>query len=74
MNRILITILYCSTLLFSQSALKDFLPLEKESLLRTLLEQKEKYKIQIIYTQINRGKNNKAAFNTYTFNLNNEKY
>lgn len=74
MNRILITILYCSTLLFSQSALKDFLPLEKESLLRTLLEQKEKYKIQIIYTQINRGKNNSAAFNTYTFNLNNEKY
>ncbi len=74
MNRIIIILLYFSNALFSQSALNEFLPLEKDSLLRALLEQKEKYKIQIIYTQIDRRSNNRAEFKTHTFNLSNENY
>lgn len=74
MNRTLALVFIFFAPLFSQSPWNEFLPLEKDSLLKALLEQKDKYKIQIMYTQINRYNGNDADFKVYTFNLNNEKY
>ncbi len=39
-----------------------------------LLNHPQKNEIQILYTQINRNKNNKAQFKTYAYNLNNTHY
>ncbi len=40
----------------------------------TILKQKDFYKIKIIYTQIDRDKNNFPSFTTYHYNINNEEY
>jgi hypothetical protein len=39
-----------------------------------VLNHHQKKEIQILYTQINRDKNNKASFKTYSYNLNNQHY
>lgn len=40
----------------------------------SILSNKDSLNVQIIYTQINRDKNNKPSFTEYTFNLNNNHY
>lgn len=40
----------------------------------TILKNPEKYEVQIIYTQINRDKNNVPSFDQYTFRLDPKKY
>ncbi|MFC5284629.1 serine hydrolase [Pedobacter alpinus] len=49
--------------------------LEKNpNLFGAILNHPQKNEVQILYTQINRDKNNKAHFKTYSFNLNNQHY
>ena len=40
----------------------------------TILKNPEKYEVQIIYTQINRDKNNVPSFKQYTYRLNSKNY
>ncbi len=47
--------------------------IKNDSVAKVLL-QKNLYKIKIIYTQINRDKNNFPLFTTYNYNLNDEEY
>ena len=42
--------------------------------LKPLLENKDFYKIQIVYTQIDRNKNNEASFKQFDFNIDNTLY
>lgn len=39
-----------------------------------ILNQPQKREVQILYTQINRDKNNEAHFKTFSYNLNNQHY
>ncbi len=39
-----------------------------------ILENKKKYNLQIIYTQINRDKNQQPSFDTHTYNVNTQNY
>lgn len=41
---------------------------------KTLLADPEKYRIQILYTQIDRDKNNKPSFKTYHYRVNAQEY
>lgn len=43
--------------------------LEKDTALLPIVKNKEKYRLQIIYTQINRDKNNLASFKNFEFNV-----
>ncbi len=48
--------------------------LNKDSYLKTMLDKKDSLNIQIVYTQIDRDKNNKPSFKTYSFNTDENKY
>src|SRR5436190_14942082 len=48
--------------------LKDILGAEKDSLFQSVIQHPEIYRYQIIYTQINRDKNNVPSFTNYYFN------
>lgn len=48
--------------------------LENDQIILPILKQKEKYKVQIIYTQINRDQENKPQFKKFEFNLNDNAY
>lgn len=51
----------------------DFLEfLLKDSTLSPILKQKDKYKVQIIYTEINRDENNQPNFKNFEFNVGNQ--
>ena len=39
-----------------------------------MLDHPDSFRIQILYTQINRDKNNKPSFREFTYNLNNNQY
>jgi hypothetical protein len=47
---------------------------KKMTSFKFLLENPEKYRLQIIYTQINRDRHNKANFKTYTYRVNDKEY
>jgi hypothetical protein len=49
--------------------LQNILSENKDSLFQAVLSNPEYYRLQIIYTQINRDKNNKPAFKNYYFNV-----
>jgi len=46
----------------------------KPELFKSILENKDSLRLQIIYTKIDRDKNNKPTFTDYTFNVNNNTY
>ena len=46
----------------------------KDSLLQQVLTHPEIYRYQIIYTKIDRDKNNKPSFTNYYYNVNAEQY
>ncbi|TMI87458.1 MAG: serine hydrolase [Bacteroidetes bacterium] len=48
--------------------LSDILGAEKDSLFQSVIQHPEIYRYQIIYTQINRDKNNVPSFTNYYFN------
>lgn len=52
----------------TDKVLAEILTREKDSLLRRVIEHTEIYHYQIIYTQINRNKNNKPVFTNYYYN------
>jgi hypothetical protein len=54
--------------------LKNILMAEPDSLLQAVLSQPEIYRYQIIYTQINRDKNNKPSFKNYYYNVDPNRY
>lgn len=47
---------------------------DQYSILKKVLENKEDYKVQIVYTQIDRDKNSKVLLKDFEFNLNEDKY
>ncbi|MBS1919313.1 MAG: serine hydrolase [Bacteroidetes bacterium] len=49
--------------------LKNILEKNKDSLFQQVLSHPDEYRLQIIYTQINRDKNNKPTFTNYYFNV-----
>lgn len=55
----------------AQNILHDLIR-QNEATLGPVFEKAEQYEVQIIYTQINRDKNNIPHFDTYTFNLNDQ--
>ena len=63
---------------FSQSRtdrlLKDVFSSEKDSLFQSVIQHPEIYRYQIIYTQINRDKNNVPSFKNYYFNYDSLRY
>lgn len=69
---LLISLFSTNTLMAQKNSKKgDFLEalLMKNPLLKPLLESKDLYKMQIIYTQINRNKNNEVSFKEFNFNV-----
>jgi hypothetical protein len=54
--------------------LKDILGAEKDSLFQSVIQHPEIYRYQIIYTQINRNKNNVPFFTNYYFNYDSLQY
>lgn len=46
--------------------------LKRDEQLSKILNEKEKYKVQVIYTQINRDKSNNADFKNFEFNVNDD--
>ena len=55
----------------------DFLPnllATKPEQFKELLDNPEKYRLQILYTQINRDKNNRPKFTSYGYRINNTEY
>jgi hypothetical protein len=54
--------------------LKDILGAEKDSLFQSVIQHPEIYRYQIIYTQINRDKNNVPLFTNYYFNYDSLQY
>lgn len=39
-----------------------------------MLDHPDSFRVQVVYTQINRGKNNKPSFREFTYNLHNDQY
>ncbi|MEO5563500.1 MAG: serine hydrolase [Chitinophagaceae bacterium] len=54
--------------------LENILGAEPDSLMQAVLSQPEVYKYQIIYTQINRDKNNIPSFKNYYYNVDRNRY
>lgn len=47
---------------------------QHDSLLNTVVQNPDKYQVQVLYTQINRDKANKPSFKSYTFNVDPKRY
>lgn len=58
----------------TDTLLTDLLFSNHLELLQTVLRQKDTYRVQIIYTQINRDKKNKPSFRNYYFNVDTNLY
>lgn len=74
-NIILLLALIFSSISFAQSAF-DFEEVFKQmpKSLRKVAQQPDKYRIQILYTQINRDQNNKPTFTQYNYSVDEKKY
>ena len=68
---------YC-TCIFAQpktdSLLQNILLRNSNPLLQQVLKQKDSFRLQVIYTQINRDKNNNPSFRNYYFNVDSNIY
>ena len=53
----------------TDAQLQNILSKNTDSLFQAVLSHTDKYRLQIIYTQINRDKNNKPSFTNYYFNV-----
>ena len=58
----------------TDKVLENILSANPHPLFRQVLEQPARFRLQIIYTQINRDKNNKPSFKNYYFNYDPELY
>ena len=57
----------------SQNILENILK-NNEGVLGEVIKNPEKYQVQILYTQIDRDKNNKPSFNSFKYKVDKEKY
>src|SRR4026207_1379956 len=75
---IILSLLICSLGNTAQSRtdklLKDVFAAEKDSLFQSVIQHPEIYRYQIIYTQINRDKNNTPSFTNYYFRYDSLQY
>jgi len=75
---IIFSLLICSLSGIAQSRtdklLKDIFTAEKDSLFQAVIRHPEIYRFQIIYTQINRDKNNVPSFTNYYYNYDSLQY
>lgn len=80
MNKRYLTLLFLlmiSSLVKAQKINTDFLPklmATKPDQFKDLLDNSERYRLQILYTQIDRDKKNRPKFTTYGYRLNNTEY
>jgi len=58
----------------TDAMLKDLLMKYGDSLVKSVVEQPEVYRYQIIYTRIDRDKNNKPSFKNYYLNVDADRY
>src|SRR5689334_5573933 len=58
----------------TDTLLQNILKKNKDSLFQQVLTHPNNYRLQIIYTQINRDKNNKPHFTNYYFNVDTNLY
>lgn len=72
------TLVLIFSIIFTSASAQDFIPdilrVKNDSLVQSILRQKDTYKLQIIYTKIDRNKDNAPVFTTYRFNVQNESY
>jgi hypothetical protein len=77
-NRFLFILLLISCAATAQvkndKALKKILADNPDSLLQAVISQPDAYRYQIIYTRINRDKNNKPSFKNYYYNVDPHRY
>src|SRR6187397_2082241 len=75
---IIFFLLICSLSNSAQSRtdklLKDVFAAERDSLFQSVIQNPEIFRFQIIYTQINRDRNNVPAFTNYYFNYDSLQY
>jgi len=75
---LLITLFSMTNLLHSQpktdQSFEQILKANSNPLFQQVLKQRDKHRVQIIYTEINRDKNNKPSFKNYYFNYDPEMY
>jgi len=75
---LLLACLGCQLSTFAQpktdTLLQNILLRNNSPLLQRVLQQKDSFRLQIIYTQINRDHNNTPSFHNYTFNLDSNLY
>ena len=58
----------------SDTLLKDIFFKEKDNLFQSVIKDPETYRFQVIYTQINRDKNNVPSFTNYYYNYDSLRY
>ncbi len=58
----------------TDTLLKEIFQSDTNSIFRTMIKQPDHYRIQIIYTQIDRDVNNQPTFKNYYFNVNKDFY
>ena len=74
-NRVLLTYLFCcfGSIVLAQpktdALLKNILDGDKSAIVKQVLQHPDEYRPQIIYTQINRDKNNTPTFTNYYYNV-----
>jgi hypothetical protein len=77
-NRLLILTLLLPFIAVAQSKtdafIKDILAKQPDSLLRAVLNQPDSFRYQIIYTRIDRDKQNKPTFTHYYYNVDRNRY
>ena len=75
---IIFSLLICSLSDNAQSRtdklLRDLFAAERDSLFQSVIQSPEIFRFQIIYTQINRDKNNVPSFTNYYFNYDSLQY
>src|SRR5258706_6968791 len=54
--------------------LKNILMADPDSLLQAVLNQPDTFRYQVIYTRINRDKNNRPSFKNYYYNVDAQRY
>ena len=58
----------------NKNRLENLLQKDTSKILKKILENPQKYYVQILYTQIDRDKNNNPTFKEYNFRLNKDEY
>jgi hypothetical protein len=76
--QLLLVCSFCTTLLSGQprtdTLLRNILMRSNNSVVKTVISQPDTFRLQIIYTQINRDRNNSLSFKNYYFNFDNALY